>query len=64
MRRTQLPQRYAALTIGLPIGFLVVVVIDLGNIKYSLLHFFRQIITSEAFEAVDWPADLHQLTWP
>jgi len=32
-------------------------------IKYSL-DFLRPIITAEAFEAVDWLADLPQQTWP
>jgi len=32
-------------------------------IKYSL-DFVRTIITAEAFEAVDWLADLPQQTWP
>jgi len=31
-------------------------------IKYSL-DFLRQIRTAEAFEAVDWLADLPQQTW-
>ena len=32
-------------------------------IKYSL-DFLRPITTAEAFEAVDWLADLPQRTWP
>jgi len=32
-------------------------------IKYSL-DFLRPIETAEAFEAVDWLADLPQQTWP
>ena len=32
-------------------------------IKYSL-DFLRPIATAEAFEAVDWLADLPQQTWP
>ena len=32
-------------------------------IKYSL-DFLRAIKTAEAFEAVDWLADLPQWTWP
>jgi len=32
-------------------------------IKYSL-DFLRPIITAEAFEAVDWLADIPQQTWP
>jgi len=35
----------------------------LTYIKYSL-DFLRPIRTAEAFEAVDWLADLPQRTWP
>jgi len=33
------------------------------HIKYSL-DFLRPIRTAEAFEAIDWLADLPQRTWP
>ena len=44
-------------------AMLVVISPTHRHIKYSL-DFLRPIRTAEAFEAVDWLADLPQRTWP